>query len=137
MPGLQRRDSLTEHAGEIPGVRGIVLTAAWVAFAIANQLLGIDGKEQHVFSEHEGMHQWSAGLFQHDGDRLPVRKLEHFCDPLVDRFRGVWNLLMESLAISIDNVAIMFLVGSVDADEQARRVGLLVHDFAPSINTGT
>ena len=40
------------------------------------------------------------------------------------------DLLMDSLAITIDDIAIVFLVGPVDADEQTR-LGLFFRDPIP------
>jgi hypothetical protein len=48
----------------------------------------------------------------------------------------VGYFLMESLAIAINDRAVVLLVGPVDADEQAGLVGLFVDDSAPSIERG-
>ena len=56
--------------------------------------------------------------------------------PGIDAFSRVQNLLMESFAITVDNMAIVFLVRPVDADEQGWLVRSFVHDWITSVEEG-
>ena len=130
-PNSQRCDSLTKHTSQILGIGRIILSATRVAFAITGKLFWINREEQDLVSEHESMNERSAGLFQHDRDRLPISECQHLCDPSLDFLRRVLEFLVESFAVAIDDIAIMFLVGPVDADEEARLRLLFVHAPTP------
>jgi hypothetical protein len=66
------------------------------------------------------MHQWPARLFQHDRDRLAVSECEHFSNPRIDVFGRLLEFPVKALAITIDDVAIMFLIGPVYADKKGQ-----------------
>jgi len=97
-------------------------------------LFRIDRIEQYVLSEHERINERSTRLLQHDGDGLTTSELEHFTHPSFNVLGRVFELSVEPLAISIDDVDVVLLVSPIHSDEQARLCGLLVHGSIPSSN---
>ena len=128
-----RRDGCSTVWRAIP--RLTTLRPTRVAVSIASQLLGVDRVEQYILAEHERINERTARLLQHDGDRLPAGELEHLGDPGVNALGRVLELPMRSLALSIDDIDVVFLAGPVHSDKQARLCGGLIHDPTPPNNS--
>ena len=59
------------------------------------------------------MHQGSAGLLEHDRNRPTIGLSEHLGDPSINRLGRMLQLLVRTVSMAIDDVAIMLLIGPI------------------------